>query len=377
MPRFWTCSYDYQTWNARRAGLAAWSERQKLRRQLQPGDLILPYLSRIGWVGIWIATSWPRLAPEESPFGDEFPLVADYEVDFQLDPEEALTTSDIPSPHSLLRMDAGYGSVLPVLFRMSGVELSEPIGQALADELREWAREPKRRKLTAAQTSGGPRAEHVDTDQGPVAIPPAADEADEVVDTEQQMASEDATPVAPVRQHAVVQRKLLELGRRLGLTPWVTPGDRSAPADDAGQPLGEVQGVTTQLPAQFNEATNRTIRYIDVMWLHRSRIEAAFEVENSTSIYSGILRMADLLALQPNIDVPLYLVIPAERLDKAQDELLRPVFQTMQRPLHQVCRILTYDKVDELLGLAEQAGGALKVDVVDQFALWAEHDAAP
>jgi len=109
-----------------------------------------------------------------------------------------------------------------------------------------------------------------------------------------------------------------------------------------------------------------------VMWLDGSRIEAAFEVENSTSIYSGILRMADLLALQPNVDIPLYLVIPEGRQDKARYELTRPVFQAMQRPLSQRCRILTYDSLDSLVDLARQARGALKVDVIKNFAFRAE-----
>jgi type II restriction enzyme len=38
------------------------------------------------------------------------------------------------------------------------------------------------------------------------------------------------------------------------------------------------------------------VRLIDVLWLtpSRSQVAAAFEVEHTTSIYSGILRMLDL-----------------------------------------------------------------------------------
>jgi hypothetical protein len=39
------------------------------------------------------------------------------------------------------------------------------------------------------------------------------------------------------------------------------------------------------------------IERIDVLWLKGRSIKRAFEVEHTTSIYSGILRMADLLAL--------------------------------------------------------------------------------
>lgn len=52
------------------------------------------------------------------------------------------------------------------------------------------------------------------------------------------------------------------------------------------------------LPLQFDDATNRTIELIDVLWLDRNSIVAAFEIESTTSIYSGLLRMADLVAMR-------------------------------------------------------------------------------
>lgn len=41
------------------------------------------------------------------------------------------------------------------------------------------------------------------------------------------------------------------------------------------------------LPRQFDEATNRTIEQIDVLWPQRDAIIAAFEVEHTTAIYSS------------------------------------------------------------------------------------------
>ncbi len=63
--------------------------------------------------------------------------------------------------------------------------------------------------------------------------------------------------------------------------------------------------MVEELPTQFNEATNRTIELIDVLWLKGNSIVAAFEVECTTAIYSGLLRMSDLLALQPNLNINL------------------------------------------------------------------------
>ena len=58
-------------------------------------------------------------------------------------------------------------------------------------------------------------------------------------------------------------------------------------------------------------------------------IVRAFEVEHTTSVYSGILRMADLLALQPNMDIKLHIVAPVEKREKVFQEIRRPVFSLL------------------------------------------------
>ncbi len=66
----------------------------------------------------------------------------------------------------------------------------------------------------------------------------------------------------------------------------------------------------------FGPKVLRTVRNIDVIWLGEGSVEAAFEIESTTSIYSGILRMADLIALVPGITIPLYIVAPDERREE-------------------------------------------------------------
>jgi hypothetical protein len=80
---------------------------------------------------------------------------------------------------------------------------------------------------------------------------------------------------------------------------------------------------------QFDEATNRTIELIDVLWLKGNAVVAAFEIESTTSIYSGLLRMSDLIAMQPNLNIPLYLVAPDERRQKVFAEVNRPTFSRL------------------------------------------------
>jgi hypothetical protein len=61
--------------------------------------------------------------------------------------------------------------------------------------------------------------------------------------------------------------------------------------------------------------------------------------------------MADLMALQPNMDIKLYIVAPDERREKVLEELSRPVFSLLERsPLSELCSYLSYCAVRELGG---------------------------
>jgi hypothetical protein len=86
--------------------------------------------------------------------------------------------------------------------------------------------------------------------------------------------------------------------------------------------------------------SQRLVSLIDVVWLTGSnQVAAAFEVEHTTSVYSGLLRMADLAALSPNLNFPLYVVAPASRLPKVRRELARPTFRALE--LDRRCRFFS------------------------------------
>jgi len=76
----------------------------------------------------------------------------------------------------------------------------------------------------------------------------------------------------------------------------------------------------------------------------------AFEVEETTSIFSGILRMADLLSLQPMLDIKIHIVAPITRRDAVFKQISRPVFAVMEKkPLTEFCSFVSYDSINELL----------------------------
>src|SRR6185436_2381687 len=113
--------------------------------------------------------------------------------------------------------------------------------------------------------------------------------------------------------------------------------------------FSDIPRMKPELPLQFDEATNRTIELIDVLWLSGNAIVAAFEIESTTSIYSGLLRMSDLIAMQPNLNIPLYFVAPDDRRQKVFAEVNRPTFSRLAPPLVDVCRYIAFSTLREYL----------------------------
>src|SRR3954447_13483660 len=87
------------------------------------------------------------------------------------------------------------------------------------------------------------------------------------------------------------------------------------------------------------------------MWYGNSvsiRSKSAFEIEHSTSIYSGILRLSDLRAEAPNSNYPLFIVASEERRKRVFEELRRPTFSGPCLRLNEVIRFLAYEKVRQI-----------------------------
>jgi len=72
--------------------------------------------------------------------------------------------------------------------------------------------------------------------------------------------------------------------------------------------------------------TNKTIALIDVVWFQKgtNKIDCAFEVENSTSITSGISRLTDLFHSFPEYPSSLFLIIPDNRENELKLKLSSP-----------------------------------------------------
>jgi hypothetical protein len=181
------------------------------------------------------------------------------------------------------------------------------------------------------------RPQGLRTKIGPVTIPGVEEIASPTVEKDQ----------VEVRKHVEIQFQLLNLGQNMGFNIWVARNDRSRERN--GKKFSETLNLKENLPLQFDEATTKTIELIDVLWLKGNAIVAAFEVESTTSIYSGLLRMSDLISMQPNLNIPLYLVAPEERRDKVFTEVNRPTFSRLAPPLSEVCRFISFKSLQDYL----------------------------
>jgi hypothetical protein len=181
-------------------------------------------------------------------------------------------------------------------------------------------------------------------------------------------AEEEPATSPPTRTSLHIQGMLADIGRQMGFRIWLPRNDRGAILRE----FAAVQAAIVEtLPLNYDDKTIRTIEQIDLLWLKGRAVVRAFEIEHTTAIYSGILRMADLLALQPNLKIATHIVAPLERKDSVLDQIKRPVFALMDRgPFADTCTYISYESVQEIA--ASPHLQHLSDKVLDDYAEFAE-----
>ena len=126
--------------------------------------------------------------------------------------------------------------------------------------------------------------------------------------------------------HSEMQYHLLKIGNALGYDVLAASNDRSKSHN--GHSFSFIS--LSQFPAiDVDRETLNTVKLIDVLWFQKStnNIIAAFEVEKSTSIYSGILRLTDLACTIAGQEEAFYLIVPDQRERDVVLQLSRPAIK--------------------------------------------------
>jgi hypothetical protein len=354
---------DLFTWTTWQEFLAAGGDvsgfsgaRWKTVPRLKPGDFLLCYLTGVAsFIGILEVVSLPYR--DESPIWKDavFPCRVKVKVVLALTPETAVPIVGLRDQLSIFgdgeRAAAWTGHV-----RGSPTRWKDSDGEAVVQALRAAKDSPVSHEVDPRKLARRPKLWKAK--MGPVTIP----ERDKA---ETEPAEGEQPEVRGPTLHEEVQWLLLRLGNDMALDVWVARNDRGREVN--GNRFADILRLKERLPLQFDEATNRTIELIDVLWLKGNAIVAAFEIETSTSIYSGLLRMSDLIAMQPNLNIPLYLVAPIDRRDKVFAETNRPTFSRLSPPLNRICKFMPISSLREQYARVQPFLKHLKPEFVDEF----------
>jgi hypothetical protein len=123
-------------------------------------------------------------------------------------------------------------------------------------------------------------------------------------------------------RHTHLQWLLAKIGLKVGCQVWIASNDHSKVWKQ--ERLADLS--LPSLPILANSEFQRIIGRIDVLWLRQQEVIAAYEIERTTDIIAGLLRLYDLGALSSQQQVYLCIVTPQDRVPKVQFELSRPTF---------------------------------------------------
>ncbi len=358
---YWIDLFTWNTWqefleaggNVNGFRESRWRSVQKMK----PGDYLLCYMTGLSRFFAILEVTGAAFK-DDTPIWSEvpFPARVPVRIILELEPEYAIPVktlsnrlsyfANMKSPHSW----TGH-------FRGSPVEESAEDARIIIAALEEAKQNPQHRDFDRRKLHR--RVPVYESPGGVVTVPENQEE--EVIQTGQASVEEvDVT-------HEEIQWLLLSLGSQMGLDVWVARNDRGRSFD--GYVFQDIPRLRQSLPTQFDDATNRTIELIDVLWLQRNAIVAAFEIEHTTSIYSGLLRMSDLVAMQPNLNISLYIVAPDERRDKVFTEVNRPTFsRALRPPLNEICQFIPYSMLRSKYEQVQDILAYIRPDFLDTIA---------
>lgn len=132
--------------------------------------------------------------------------------------------------------------------------------------------------------------------------------------------------------HSEMQYHLLKIGDALGYDRMCARNDMSKAFNGSNFSFLCLKNFPLIIA---DKDTLNTIQLVDVLWFKKGTniIVAAFEVEKTTSIYSGILRLTDLAFTLSEGEKVFYIIIPDTREKEVKLQLTRPSIKNSKVPI--------------------------------------------
>lgn len=158
--------------------------------------------------------------------------------------------------------------------------------------------------------------------------------------------------IEDMRRHAQMQVALVKIGQHLNYRTWVAANDRGLKYN--GMAIAQMDGVIDNLSNEkvlqaYQDAANGA-KLIDCIWFKNGKLmPAVMEVEHSTGVKSGLVRMKHFYDLAPPLrDIRWTIVAPDADRSKVIDCANMPQFRELDT------KFFSYSAVEELYSLCER-----------------------
>ena len=360
---YWLNLFSGKTWEEflkNGANVSGFREsKRKIVEKVRPGDYLICYVIGISrLIGVLEVKS--TYYYDETPLWEDevFPCRLKVELIYSLKPKAAVPVHDLRDKLSMFK---GLKSpkVWSGFFRGSPTKFKQSDAEIIMEAIKNAVENPIEKEFDERKYWQQPKT--YESKVGVVTVP-----------DEETEKSESATYQEEKTTHEEIQWLLLTLGSTMGLDVWVARNDRNKEFN--GKSFQDIPRLRNDLPRQFDEVTSKTIEFIDVLWLQGDAIIAAFEVEHTSAIHSGLLRMSDLISLQPNIRINLYIVAPDERREKVFSEINRPTFAKLKPPLPRICKFISYSELKKRIEQIGDIAKFVKHEFIEEIAESCEPD---
>ena len=165
-----------------------------------------------------------------------------------------------------------------------------------------------------------------------------------IIPPESRMKIEEVEPtLEAITSHTDSEAALLELGKLLGFDTYITAEDSSK--EWHGQKLREI-ATLREMPAFTYQRLLDTVKHIDAIWFRDEFPAFCFEVEHSTDVTKGLLRLYQISKL----DAGFLIIGPPEVKTKFQTEVSKDPFYSIRHRF----QFKSYDELSKFFELARK-----------------------
>jgi hypothetical protein len=150
-----------------------------------------------------------------------------------------------------------------------------------------------------------------------------------------------------VSTHTKMQYYLIKIGINKGYDIWIAQND----SNKYYESFYFSENTLSDLPSFTQPKTLAIAKFVDVVWFKKNTANPVrfFEIEHTTSIYSGLLRLNDII-----IDFPITkatIIIPESRVNLFEKQIERRTFDLSG--LYEVCDFMTYKALKKYFDATE------------------------